>query len=296
MVRRYISVVSIRSLTRPIVTHDPARGARDRWRVRPDQLEIGWHSGVMLTIPRRFRGPARSANGGYTAGSLAAFLGEPGDGSELRPVVEVTLRRPPPLDVALTVRSPDGTTAAVLLDDDGPVAEARVVDRELTVVDEVDPDRAAAASSDYAGFRKHPFPGCFACGTDREEGDGLRIFPGPVAAGVVAAVWVPDASLAVSSDLIDQGMQRVGLGVTWAALDCVGGWSHDLEGRPSVLGRITTRVDALPVVGERHVVVGRLVGTEGRKTFTAATLYDSDARVVATAEHVWLQVDPAVFN
>ena len=250
----------------------------------------------MLTIPRRFRGPARSGNGGYTAGSLAAFLHEPGDGPQPRPVVEVTLRRPPPLDVPLTVQVADGTTAVVLLDDDGPVAEARVVDRELTVADEVDPDLAAAASSDYAGFRKHPFPGCFACGTDREEGDGLRIFPGPIAADVVAAVWVPDSSLAVSSDLIDQGMQRVDLGVTWAALDCAGGWSHDLEGRPSVLGRITARVDALPVVGERHVVVGRLTGTEGRKTFTAATLYDSDSRVVATAEHAWLQVDPAAFN
>ena len=250
----------------------------------------------MLTISRRFRGPARSANGGYTAGSLAAFLGEPRDDSEPHPVVEVTLRRPPPLEVPLSVQLPEGTAAAVLFDDDGPIAEARVVDREVVVVDEVDPERAEAASSDYAGFRKHPFPGCFACGTDRQEGDGLLIFPGPVAAGMVAAVWAPDPSLAVSSDLIDQGMQRVDLGATWAALDCVGGWSHDLEGRPSVLGRMAARVDALPVVGERHVVVGRLLGMEGRKTFTAATLYDSDARVVATAEHVWLQVDPAAFN
>jgi hypothetical protein len=249
----------------------------------------------MLTIPRRFRGPARSGNGGYTAGSLASFLTEALAGQERRPVIEVTLRRPPPLDVALTVRVTDSTTA-VLLGGDGPVAEAGVVDRELSVVDEVDPERAAAASSGYAGFRKHPFPGCFACGTDRAEGDGLRIFPGPVAAGVVAAEWVPHASLAVSSDLIDQGMQRVGSGTAWAALDCVGGWSHDLEGRPSVLGRMVARVDALPVVGERHVVVGRLLGTDGRKTFTAATLYDSDARVVATAEHTWLQVDPAAFN
>ena len=47
-----------------------------------------------------------------------------------------------------------------------------------------------------------------------------------------------------------------------------------------VLARMTARVDALPVVGEEHVVVGLGRGSEGRKTFTAATLYDSDGRVV----------------
>ena len=39
----------------------------------------------------------------------------------------------------------------------------------------------------------HPFPRCFACGPDRDEGDGLRIFPGPVGAerGYVASLRVP---------------------------------------------------------------------------------------------------------
>ena len=38
---------------------------------------------------------------------------------------------------------------------------------------------------------------------------------------------------------------------------------------------MTARVDALPVVGEEHVVVGQDRGHDGRKTFTAATLYDA---------------------
>jgi acyl-coenzyme A thioesterase PaaI-like protein len=76
----------------------------------------------------------------------------------------------------------------------------------------------------------------------------------------------------------------------------VGGWSEDLEGRPSVLGRMTARVDALPVVGEPHVVVGARLRRDGRKTFTASTLYDADGRVVATAQHVWIAVDPSAFN
>jgi hypothetical protein len=50
------------------------------------------------------------------------------------------------------------------------------------------------------------------------------------------------------------------------------------------------------VIGEEHVVIGAARGQEGRKTFTAATLYDADARVVAVAEHVWVTVDPAAFG
>jgi hypothetical protein len=255
-----------------------------------------------LIIPSRYRGPARSGNGGWTSGSLAEQVASTAD----IPAVEVTLRQPPPLETPLTVRAlaaddpanARGLALTVLLAGDVPVAEAREVDDELATVEEVDPDVAAAAMGDYAGLRTHPFPGCFACGPDREPGDGLRIFPGPVPgrADTVASLWVPDGSLAVSTDLVDEGLERVGTATTWAALDCVGGWSEDLEGRPSVLGRMTARVDALPVVGEPHVVVGQRRGADGRKTFTASTLYDSDHRVVATAEHVWIAVDPSAFN
>ena len=35
------------------------------------------------------------------------------------------------------------------------------------------------------------------CGPDRAEGDGLRVFPGPVAGrGLWAAPWTPDPSVA----------------------------------------------------------------------------------------------------
>lgn len=244
-----------------------------------------------LIIPARFRGPARSGNGGYTAGSLAGLV----QAAAAVPTVEVTLRQPPPLDVAMSVATADAVT--VLSHDGAPVAEAREVEVDLVTVEEVAQDVAAEAMAHYPGLRSHPFPGCFACGPEREEGDGLQIFPGPVP-GVdetVASLWVPHASLAESGDVLD-GVERVGLGTTWAALDCVGGWSEDLEGRPMVLGRITARVDALPVVGEPHVVVGQRRGEDGRKSFTASTLYDSDHRVVATAQHVWIAVDPATFN
>ena len=243
-----------------------------------------------LLVPARFNGPARSGNGGFVAGSLAEHVPH-----VTGHAVEVTLRTPPPLDTALTVRDEDDRT--LLVDGEVVVAEGRAVEDELEPVEEVDPDRALAAMARYPGLTHHPFPTCFACGPDRAEGDGLRIFPGPMGAdrGLVASAWQPQPGHAESTDLVD-GVQRVGVATTWASLDCVGGWSEDLEGRPCVLGRMTARVDALPVVGEPHVVVGRFLGRDGRKSATASTLYDADGRVVATARHTWIQVDPALFG
>jgi hypothetical protein len=245
---------------------------------------------AVVVVPARCNGPARSGNGGYASGALAEHV--PAD--HVAGAVEVTLRTPPPLDVPLTVETDGDRT--LLLRDGTTVAEARRVPADLDAVEEVGADVAAAAMLRYPGLGNHPFPTCFACGPERAEGDGLRIFPGPVGAdrGLVASLWVPHAAHAESSDVVD-GVQRCGTATTWAALDCVGGWSEDLEGRPCVLGRMAARVDALPVVGEPHVVVGRHLGREGRKSFTASTLYDADGRVVATARHTWIQVDPAAF-
>ena len=57
-------------------------------------------------IPRRFRGPEASANGGYTCGTIAELVDAD--------VVEVTLRKPPPLDVEFAVeRDGDGDPRSV---------------------------------------------------------------------------------------------------------------------------------------------------------------------------------------
>jgi hypothetical protein len=231
-----------------------------------------------LLIAARFNGPARSGNGGYTCGAVADRVAVAPGG-----VVEVTLRLPPPLETTMSL-SVSGDSVTLERGQD-VVAEARSVDTDLSAVDGVDAQVAAEAMLGYPGLRRHPFPTCFACGPARAEGDGLRIFPGPVGGerGHVASLWVPAES-------------HTGVPVTWAALDCVGGWSEDLEGRPCVLGRMTARVDTAPIVGDPHVVVGRHLGTDGRKSFTASTLYDADGRVVATAQHVWIQVDPSLFN
>ncbi len=64
--------------------------------------------------------------------------------------------------------------------------------------------------------------------------------------------------------------------MTWAALDCAGGWAADIGERLMVLGTMTARLYSLPAVGEEHVVVGAARGESGRKRMSAASLYDSD--------------------
>ncbi len=250
-----------------------------------------------ILVPRRFCGPPSSGNGGWSAGALAAVTVDRADHADPWPAITVALHQPPPLDVELPVSADDGWTLATY--DGGTVARARVADQELTEVPAIPLADAQEATAAYRGFISHPFPTCFTCGTGREEGDGLRIFPGDVAGDElsrVAAPWSPHPSVAEDWHVYQEPARDASLPVTWAALDCIGGWSADIEERPMVLGTITLRLDALPRIGEPHVLVGALRGAEGRKTYTAATLYDSSGSVVATAEHVWITVDPAAFG
>ncbi len=227
-------------------------------------------------MPRRYCGPPSSGNGGFTAGALAARLGAP--------TASVSLLAPPPLDTPMPVEVVDGITVASA--GGAPVARAEAAELDASAVGPVPAAEARAAERAFVGLASHPFPTCFVCGPDRP--DGLRIFPGPVGDqdGLtrLAATWTPDES--VAGDLS---------AVTWAALDCIGGWAGGLADRTMVLARMTAQVDVLPRIGEEHVVVGLDRRTEGRKTFTAAALYDPDGRLLGRAEHLWIQVDAAAF-
>ncbi len=253
-----------------------------------------------LIVPRRFHGPNSSGNGGWTSGALAERVdhGLPTSHADPWPVIRVSLRQPPPLDTPLDVTQDGAATVASL--DGTVVARAEVLEDALTAVGPVAADDARAAMASYPGHTSHPFPSCFSCGTEREEGDGLRIFPGPVeaidGATRIAAAWTPHPSVGEDWHEYVDDHPRASLPVTWAALDCVGGWAGDLTERLMVLASMTARVDTLPLIGEEHVVVGQARGHEGRKTFTASTLYDADGRVVAAAEHLWVAVDPAAFQ
>src|SRR4051812_37097076 len=109
---------------------------------------------MAIVVGTRFRGPESSGNGGYTCGVIAKELG----GDE----VEVTLRRPPPLDEVLRLDD-EGR----VWDDHVLIAEARRTEVGLSPPDPVAwGDALAAEAPDLAS----PLPHCFVCGAARAEG------------------------------------------------------------------------------------------------------------------------------
>ena len=226
-----------------------------------------------IVIDPRFRGPPNSANGGYACG----VVGEGIDG-----IATATLRRPPPLDVPLSLV---GDSEHVrLMDGEDLVGEAVPDTLDIVVPKGWDFDTAVAASKGYAGFADHPFPTCFVCGPDRTPGDGLRIFPGRLeGSAVVAAPWAPDESLAGAGGLV--GRRHV-----WAALDCPSYFGLD-DAPMALLGRLTARIDRLPEIGERLVAIGWPMGVEGRKHFAGSALLDADGDDIAAAQSTWIEID-----
>lgn len=224
-----------------------------------------------MRLPVRHAGPPDSANGGVTAGRLAAYLA--GLGGDV--AAQVTLRRPPPL--ATDLRVDVGLEGVRLLDGDVLVAEAVRGAVDVDPPAPVGVEAARGAAAQYDGRTAHPFPGCFVCGTDREPPDGLGLRPGPVGERHVAAAWTP------ADD--DPAM-------VWAALDCPGGWASGVAGRPMVLGRMALRSIAPVEPGHPHVVQGWVTGEDGRKMFTGTCLYDDAGRLLALAQATWLVVDP----
>lgn len=222
-----------------------------------------------LVIDARYNGPPGSGNGGYCSGRFARAAGLPSD------VVEVTLRRPPPLQVELTARAAD--SGVDICHDQEVVAQVRPTTIEPDeIVEPVGWDEAVAASASYPGLVSHPFPTCFVCGPQRAAGDGLRLFPGRLPDGRTATPWtVPEA---VAPELV------------WASLDCPGGWAIPLEGRPYVLGRLAVRIVRTPAPGERCVVMGAVTGQEGRKAYVRSSLWGPDGDLLAHARATWLAV------
>jgi hypothetical protein len=233
-----------------------------------------------INIERRFCGPSDSGNGGYTAGLLAAMLsGE----------VEVTLSRPLPLDRPLGVAAENSTI--VLLDGDETLATAVRSDAQLpappALVSVADARAAAEQCAIVLNPDWHPAPQCFVCGNERVAGDGLRIFPGPVAPGHYAAPWTPGADLAAA------GVVRPEF--VWAALDCPSSFLiYDPPGtRPEgfyVLGRMTARLDGDVRASEEYVVQSWLLAREGRKLQSASAVCRADGAALAIARATWIRI------
>lgn len=227
-------------------------------------------------VASRFCGPPGSGNGGYTVAMIGKRLG---------PEVEVTLKRPIPVDQTMQVVA-DPAGVAALLHADTEIASARVAELDLEVPEAISFSEAAAARANYPGYRAHPFPNCYVCGTNRCCGDGMCLFTGTVGDGMVASSWVPTAEFVNEEGIV--APEFIG-----AALDCPGAWAliqrYSIEG-PIVLGRMTYRLDKPIYAGERCVVMGWAQGRERRKALCGTAIYDTDGNVCASAAATWIQI------
>lgn len=228
-----------------------------------------------VVIPARCAGPPSIGHGGYVAGLLARRISGP---------VQVTLRRPAPLDVELEVVE---TGSGVSLCRDGELlAEAAPTSFELEVPKAPDVETARAAEAGSPSYR-HVHPTCLGCGLQRTDDEGLAITVGPVEVdGVaqVAAVWRPEARHLDGDGYVDP---------LWvlAALDCPGAMAFIVEGlRAGLLGRISFALHAPVPAGADYVVTGWQVGEEGRKMFAGTALTSADGQVLASAAATWFSM------
>jgi len=218
---------------------------------------------VQIVLPRLYRGPLTSANGGYACGRLAAFVGAD--------EVEVTLRLPPPLDRRLAVERDDGR--ARLLDGDALVAEARPAPVEVDPPAPVTVEGAAAARERHVRDWSPDFGECYVCGV---RDDGLDVRVGPVA-GREPLHAAPVA------------LREAGPEFVWAAIDCPGAYAVGAEGRGDiVLGRMTARIDRVPVAEEELVVTGWPLGEDGRKLYAGTALFTAAGELLALARQTWI--------
>ncbi len=200
---------------------------------------------------------------------------------------EVTLRVPPPLGRGLTVNRADERVS--LLDGETVVAEAQPASVDLKLPAPVSSAEAQSASERYPWRDKHPYPTCFVCGPEREQGDGLCIFPGPVEGRpLYAAPWTPDLSLADESGHVRDEF-------VWGALDCPSGIVTNLLDGVGLLllGRLAADIMQPVTAGDPHVVQAWIVSRDGRKLNTASALFTRDGMACAIARAVWIEVSPA---
>jgi len=230
---------------------------------------------AVIQVAARFCGPPGGANGGYICGLVAGRIQVP---------VTVRLLRSPPLETALELHSLETGLWAVT------DAGLRYIEARATVPLELaipaSPGYLQAQQSSLDGPHdpsEHPCPGCFVCGPERAHGDGLRIFAGPVPGrDLVAAAWVPDASLARDDGTVQPE-------VLSAALDCPGFHALRTGSRPWLLGEFTTHIDRPVRVGERCVIVGWKIDGQGRKQTVGTALFDENNAACAWTRGTWIE-------
>ena len=229
-----------------------------------------------LVIPARFNGPPDSGHGGYSAGIAAALVEGP---------AEVALRAPPPLETPMSSeRRADGSVA--LLADGQVVMEARPATVDVELPEPVSLEDAATATADSPFLEDtHPFPTCFACGPERPEGDGLRLFAGLVPGReLFATPWAPAAEFGTDGVVAPL--------FVWTALDCPSSAPAMGGGGPIVLASLAVELRAPVLLGEPHVIASWEIGREGRKRRAGVVLWDAVGSPCAVGRALWIELRP----
>ncbi len=233
----------------------------------------------VVVIDPRFQGFPQIALGGYVGGLLAG--GSMG--------AEAVFRRPVPLGQNLRREEQSGGETA-LLDGTELLAKARPLRVDLSPPFPVRFEESETAARGYPGFGRHLFPNCFACGPQREQGDGLRVFPGPVAdREVVASPLTPSRNLAGKDHVVAPEY-------VWSVLDCPSIWALVMQ-EPSdsseraVSARMAVQQLAPIVAGAPHVVMAWPIARDARTRTGGGAILSTTGDACAVARHTLAVTD-----
>ena len=237
-----------------------------------------------VVVARQFCGPPNSGNGGYVSGLLAQSIPGPAT-AVLRAII--------PLNTPLNLTP--GQAASTLTGEAGAlIGEAKATAAQALPTPPAPPtlEQAEAAGKRYFAFSRPFHPICFTCGTKREEGDGARVFVGPIEgapAGHVAGVWRADPSFCDAA-----GLARPE--IVWAALDCPGSIAWvELKGQGGgLLGTMTAEILRRPAANEPVIITAWPLEQDGRKQFAGVAMFSVDGELMARAHQVWITMKPRV--
>jgi hypothetical protein len=241
-----------------------------------------WSEKIMnesVIIARKYCGFLNRGNGGYVCGIAAGYI---------QGAAEVTLWKPPPVDLPLDIERIN--KRILLKNGDVIIAEARPSSINLdipnspTLKETIEASKLSSAISDNP-----PSPDCFVCGCNRANGDGLRVFAGPVfGRDIVAAPWVPDTPLADDSGMIKEEF-------LWAVLDCPGAYAFIDRGIPMmVLGRLVASVKKKITPCENCIIIGWKISTDGRKLFSGSALFSESGELCGMSKATWFVIKDGV--
>jgi len=235
-----------------------------------------------VVVARQFCGPPNSGNGGYVSGLLAQSI-EGAATAVLRAII--------PLDTPLTLTG-DAAAATLSGQDGALIGEAKASPADTLPTPPAPPtfEQAQAAGKRYFAFSQRFHPICFTCGPERAEGDGARVFVGPIEgapAGHVAGVWS-----AAPGFCGPDGLARPE--IVWAALDCPGSIAWvELKGQGGgLLGTMTAEILRRPAQDEPVIITAWPIDQDGRKQFAGVAMFSRDGELMARAHQVWISMKP----